>query len=162
MLDVASGKEQITQSVIKKIHSLVLMDKPEDRGVYRKVPVRIGGSAHDPVQPYMIEKKMEDLMFDDLQWQKTKHITERVSLFHLNFESVHPFIDGNGRTGRLLLNLMLIQQGYPPINIKYSDRKRYYNCFEDYHKTGNSKAMIKLVGKLLEFEMRKYWKRVGV
>jgi len=98
-------------------------------------------------------------MFDVQAWQKTKHITEQVALFHLHLESVHPFIDGNGRTGRLILNLMLMQQGYPPINIKFSNRQKYYKCFEDYHKTDSPKAMVKLVAKLLEDEMKKYLKR---
>ena len=159
VLDIVKNKEQFTQSTIKRIHSLVLLDKPDDRGIYRKVQVRIGGSSYAPPQPYLIEKQMEDLMLDMREWKKEKNIAEQVALFHLQFESIHPFIDGNGRTGRLLLNLILMQQGYPPINIKFSDRKRYYNCFEVYHKTGSSKAMVKLVSRLLESEMRKYLKR---
>jgi Fic family protein len=159
VLDIVKNKEPFTESTIKKIHSLVLMDKPDDRGVYRKVPVRIGGSTHTPPQPYMINKLMEDLMFHMEEWKKTKNTVEQVALFHLEFESIHPFIDGNGRTGRLILNLMLMQQGYPPINIKYSNRMKYYACFEDYGKTENPKAMIKLITKLLETEMKKYLKR---
>jgi len=159
VLDIVQKKELFTESTIKKIHSLVLMDKPADRGIYRKVSVKIGGSLFTPPQPYMIGKMIEDLMFDAQQWQRTKHITEQVALFHLRFESIHPFIDGNGRTGRLLMNLMLMRQGYPPINIKFSNRQKYYNCFEDYHKTTNPKALVKLVTKLLENEMKNYLKR---
>lgn len=160
VLEIAQNNVPINQATIKKIHSLVLIDKPEDKGVYRRIPVRIGGSSHTPPQPYIIEKLMEDLLYDLKNWQKDKHLTERVALFHLKFESIHPFIDGNGRTGRLLLNLMLIQLGYPPINIKFSDRKRYYNCFEDYHKNNNPKQMVKLITKLLEDEMKKYLKKL--
>ena len=58
------------------------------------------------------------------------HPLERAALFHLKFEGIHPFVDGNGRTGRLILNLMLMQAGYPPINVKYSDRKRYYEVLK--------------------------------
>ena len=155
VLDIVKNKEQFTETTIKKIHSLVLMDKPDDRGVYRKMPVTIGGSMYTPPQPYLVGKQMEALMLRANEWQKTKHITEFVALFHLNFESIHPFIDGNGRTGRLILNLMLIQQGYSPINIKFSNRQKYYNCFEDFHKTNNPNAMTKLVAKLLEEEMKK-------
>jgi len=158
VLDLVQNKEKFTESVFKKIHSLVLMDKPEDRGVYRKMPVTIGGSSFTPPQPYLVQKQMEDLMFEVEDFKK-KHITEYVALFHLKFESIHPFIDGNGRTGRLLLNLMLMQEGYPPINIKFSNRGKYYNCFQDYHKTDNPKSMIKLITKLLEHEMQKYLKR---
>jgi len=159
VLDIVKHKEELTESVIKTIHSIVLMDKPEDRGVYRKVPVTIGGSTYTPPQPYIIPKQMEELMYNLQDWKNTKHIAEQIALFHLVFESIHPFIDGNGRTGRLLLNLKLMQQGYPPINIKFSDRSKYYSCFESYHKTGSPKAMIKLVASLLEKEMKEYLKK---
>lgn len=62
------------------------------------------------------------------------HPIERAALFHLKFEGIPPFVDGNGRTGRLILNLMLMQAGYPPINVKYSDRKRYYEVFDMFIK----------------------------
>ena len=61
-----------------------------------------------------------------------KNFFERVALFHLNFEGIHPFIDGNGRCGRLILNLMLMQEGFLPIDIKYTDRMKYYDCFKEY------------------------------
>ncbi|MDD4729840.1 MAG: Fic family protein, partial [Dysgonamonadaceae bacterium] len=158
VLDLIKNKESFNESTIKRIHSLVLIDKPDDRGVYREVPIRISGSLYTPPQPYMVGKLMEDLILNNQNWKQTKHIAERIALFHLEFESVHPFIDGNGRTGRLILNLMLMQQGYPPINIKFQDRKKYYSCFEDYHKSNNATSMIKLVSKLLEEEMKKYLK----
>ena len=74
---------------------------------------------------------------------------ERVSLFHLRFEGIHPFIDGIGRTGRLLLNMQLMQAGYPPINVKFADRKRYYDAFEDFAATGSPKAITNLVAEYL-------------
>ena len=71
------------------------------------------------------------------------------------FESIHPFIDGNGRTGRLILNLELIKAGLLPVNIKFKDKIKYYNCFDAYHKGGNFESMINLVCGYEEMELEK-------
>lgn len=61
------------------------------------------------------------------------HAIERIARFHLEFEGIHPFIDGNGRCGSLILNLDIIQNGYPAINVKFTDRHRYYDAFAHLH-----------------------------
>ena len=138
---------------ICSIHSLVLADRPEDRGRWRRVPVRIMGASVEPPQPYMIEPMVGELLNDYSMVMTRLHAVERVSLFHLRFESIHPFVDGNGRTGRLLLNMQLMQAGYPPINVKFADRKRYYDAFEDYAVTGSPQAMTNLVAEYLKERM---------
>ena len=154
--ELVKQKVQISEKVIKEIHSLVLMDKREDRGVYRRVPVTIMGAIHTPPQPYQVPLLMEQLI-TKYQQMASLHVIERVSLFHLEFEAVHPFIDGNGRTGRLLLNLELMKEGYPPINIKFGDRKRYYNCFRSYHSNSNDPSeMVSLVKQYVEEELTRY------
>lgn len=132
----------ISEGIIKQIHYLVLADKREDRGVYRRVPVRIMGAQHEPVQPYLIEPKMEQLLYDFAA--STEHIVTKLARFHIEFEGIHPFIDGNGRTGRLLVNLELMKSGFPPIDIKFTDRIAYYNAFDEYYVKHNLSLMENL------------------
>lgn len=149
-----TDKCKITDRIIKEIHSLVLMDRPHDKGVYRRLPVRIMGATNEPPPPYLVASQIEQLITD---LKKTKlHPIESAALFHLKFEGIHPFIDGNGRTGRLLLNFMLMQHGYPPINVKFSDRKKYYKCFDEYYNNNNANFMIDMVVNYLKEQLERY------
>ena len=153
--DIAKDTK-ISETVIKNIHSLVLMNRPEDKGVFRKIPVTIMGAYTEPVQPYMIEPKMTELLAENEKRKKKMHPLERIARFHLEFEGIHPFIDGNGRTGRLLLNLDLIQNGYPAINVKFADRKTYYAAFDEFYKNNNAEPMTELVAKYVIERMKQY------
>ena len=156
MEELAQRKARLREYEIKTIHSLVLMDKPEDRGVYRRVPVTIAGAFTQPVQPYLIQPKMEELLRTNEQRKKTMHPIERIARFHLEFEGIHPFIDGNGRTGRLIMNLELIRNGYPTINVKFTDRKKYYEAFDAYYRDGNADTMIELIGEYCSEQLNRY------
>lgn len=156
MEELAQRKARLREYEIKSIHSLVLMDKPEDRGVYRRVPVTIAGAFTLPVQPYLIQPKMEELLRNNEDRKKTMHPIERIARFHLEFEGVHPFIDGNGRTGRLIMNLELIRSGYPTINVKFTDRRKYYDAFDTYYRDGTADAMIRLIGGYVEERLHQY------
>lgn len=147
---------QMSERIIKKIHYLVLADKKDDRGVYRRVPVRIMGAQNEPVQPYLIQPKIEQLMVDFAE--STEHIVTKLARFHIEFESIHPFIDGNGRTGRLLVNLELMKASFPPIDIKFTDRILYYNAFDEYHVKHNLSAMEKLFARYVNERLNMYLK----
>lgn len=144
--DLVKSNVPFSESIIKQIHTLVLMDKPQDRGIYRSIPVRIMGAYHVPPDPVIVPEKMEKLVADFAN-DKELHPIERAALFHLKFEGIHPFVDGNGRTGRLIMNLMLMQSGYPAINIKFADRRRYYEAFDAYYRDGNAGALVDRVAE---------------
>ncbi len=156
--DIAKQDVPLNETTIKKIHSLVLMNQPEDKGVFRRIPVRIVGAYTEPVQPYLIEPKLTELLKNHEERKTSMGIIERVARFHLEFEGIHPFIDGNGRTGRLILNLELIREGFPPINVKFTDRKRYYDAFDAYYRDGNPDAMIDLIAEYVEERLDEYLK----
>ncbi len=152
--DLVSEKAPLSESIIKNIHYLVLADKKEDRGVYRRLPVRIMGAAHEPVQPYLIVPKMEELL--ENYKMSEEDIASKLARFHIKFEAIHPFIDGNGRTGRLLINLELMKEGYPPIDIKFADRLRYYDAFDEYHVNDNLSAMADLFAGYINEQLDLY------
>lgn len=154
--ELVKNNVAISERVIKQIHCLVLADKKDDRGVYRRVPVRIMGAQHEPVQPYLIAPKMEQLLQDFAD--STEHAITKLARFHIEFEGIHPFIDGNGRTGRLLVNFELMKAGYPPIDIKFADRIAYYNAFDEYHIKHNLSAMENLFEGYINSRLDKYLK----
>lgn len=154
--ELVKDKAPMSESIIKQIHYLVLADKKDDRGVYRRVPVRIMGAQHEPVQPYLIQPKMEQLLIDFAE--STEHIVTKLARFHIEFEGIHPFIDGNGRTGRLLVNMEFMKVGFPPIDIKFTDRIAYYNAFDEYHIKHNLSAMEKLFAKYVNERLDMYLK----
>lgn len=161
VLDIASKEIPLSESVIKQIHSLVLIDRPEDKGVFRRIPVRIMGAFTEPVQPYLIEPKITDLLVTNEERKVNMGTIERIARFHLEFEGIHPFIDGNGRTGRLILNLDLIRNGYPPINVKFTDRKKYYDAFDEYYRNSNANKMTELIAGYVNERLDEYLKALN-
>jgi excisionase family DNA binding protein len=154
VVSLVSDKVAISQRIIREIHSLVLINKSEDKGVYRRIPVKIMGAHHEPPQPYLVPVQMERLLAD--LSPDNRHIIETAVLFHLDFEGIHPFIDGNGRTGRLILNLMLMQAGYPPIDVKFADRRKYYACFDSYYRDNDASPMVNMVGEYVRERLSQY------
>lgn len=144
----------LSEYIIKQIHYLVLIDKSQDRGIYRRVPVTIAGAKHTPIQPYLIEPKIQELL--DNYAHSEEDFISKLAKFHIEFEGIHPFIDGNGRTGRLLVNLELMKLGYPPIDIKFTDRMSYYDAFDAYHMKKDIKPMVNLFSKYLLERLNKY------
>lgn len=160
IMELADRNTPLTEKNIKDIHSLVLMNDAQNRGVYRRLPVTIVGALHTPPQPYLVVVQMEQLLQDYAELKQTHHIIEAVSIFHLRFEGIHPFIDGNGRTGRLILNLELIKSGLLPINIKFADKREYYACFDDYY--GANHTSDRLTKLITKYEIEELKNRISL
>ena len=156
IIELADQKTVLSERIIKEIHSLVLMHDRENKGIYRNVPVMIMGAEHTPPQPYLVPKLMEQLIIDYTKMIKEENTIDAISEFHLKFEGIHPFIDGNGRTGRLILNLELMKMGLLPVNIKFTDREKYYNAFDEYRATGKSAALSEMIKEYECAELEKY------
>lgn len=132
--EIVQNKVDFTERVIKQIHYLILkgIDR-ENAGVYRSIGVRISGSSHLPPEPFLLNRMMEEV-FE--YYQKNKNLLHPIILaaeMHEQIVRIHPFIDGNGRTTRLIMNLILLQNGFPIANIKgdLTSRLAYYKALEN-------------------------------
>lgn len=153
--DLIKHNHKLDESEILNIHSLVLMNRTDAKGKYRNVPVKIIGTNAKVAEPYLIKPQIENL----ISWYENENslsLIEKITLFHLKFETIHPFLDGNGRTGRLILNFELMKNGYPMINIKYKDRRKYYDAFKSYNENEDATSMIDLVCDYLIEELTRY------
>ncbi len=129
MQRVDASKRDITESTILDLHQLILQKIDDtDGGRYRTVPVRIAGST--VVMPNAM--KVPELMGKFISWlqKKKAHPLTLAVDAHFKLVSIHPFVDENGRTARLLMNLLLMQAGYPPAIIRKEDRKQYITSIE--------------------------------
>jgi len=151
---LSKAPEELTERTIKEVHALVLMEDPINKGKYRDVPVQISGALDTPPPPDRVPIEMKRLL-DDYSTDK-RHPIEKIAEFHILFERIHPFIDGNGRTGRLLLNLELIKAGFYPIDVKFKDRGQYIGCFRSFEETGNATQFVEMVARYELDELSKY------
>ena len=152
---LANGASPVTAHKIRQLHQLVLTKIDDDHaGQYRQVAVRIAGARHVPPESWQVPALMNDLM----RWIAGKeasklHPIERAARAHHQFVAIHPFIDGNGRTGRLLLNLLLFKDGYPAAVIEKINRRQYYKVLSDAD-GGNPKGLINFIARTCERSLR--------
>ena len=152
--DLVKEKNPITEWNIKNIHRLVLKDIDDKNvGRYRTENVMIKGAVHVPPDYLKVPELMEKLIVNYHSWS-SYHPIIRAALLHGELVKIHPFVDGNGRTSRLLMNLDLMNHGFNPVIIKKEDRLKYYEALDKAHTTGNYTDFIKLITKL-EIEMLK-------
>jgi len=154
----------LNEREVLSIHNLILRGiMPEDAGKYRRVQVMIKGSAFMPPQPFLVSKEMEDFFI----WYETNknslHPIILAAELHERLVTIHPFIDGNGRTSRLVMNLILLQNGYVIANIKgdYDNRMRYYNALETAQTKNNKEDFLFFIAQIEKESLERYLEIIG-
>ncbi len=154
--DLVKEDNPITEWNIKGIHQLVLKDiGDENAGRYRRENVTIKGATHIPPDYLKVPELMEKLVLNYENWNDFHPIIQ-AALLHGELVKIHPFVDGNGRTARLLMNLDLMNYGFNPVIIKKEDRLEYYEALDKAHTTGDYTDFVKLIVKLEIETLKKY------
>lgn len=158
--DIVQEGNELTEYTIKSIHNLILnnIDK-KNAGAYRKKNVLISSASHKPTDYIHVNHEMESL----IAWYNSTdlHPVEKAALLHCKFVNIHPFIDGNDRTARLLLNFELMKYGYPPIIINTEDRFKYYEALDKGTVSGDFEMFFGMVSKYCEERLRDILELVG-
>lgn len=162
--DLMQKNMPINERELLTVHNLILRGiHPEDAGHYRKVQVMIQGSSHKPPQPFLVTKEMEDYFI----WYETNklslHPIVLAAEMHERLVTIHPFIDGNGRTSRLVMNLILLQHGYIIANIKgdYDSRMHYYRTLETAQTKNNKEDFLLFIAQIEKESSERYLTIIG-
>jgi Fic family protein len=154
--EIAAKQEALSEWQIKNIHSLILKSiDTEEAGRYRRENVVIAGASTTPPDFQHLDEEMRQL----IAWHEKAahmHTIERAAELHTRFVKNHPFIDGNGRTGRLLLNLELMKAGYPPAVIRKEERLAYYDALDNACVSGNYGGITALVAEAVQRSLETY------
>ena len=148
-IDTRAKEQDITLDVILSLHKMLLSNIRDDvAGRFRSGNEYVRVGSHIASPPHEILERLEK-MLADYSASSHENIIERIARLHLVFEYTHPFVDGNGRIGRVINNYLLIREGFVPINIKFIDRKKYYDAFKEFDKKEITATMEEIVAKAL-------------
>lgn len=142
-------EQELTLEVILSLHKMLIANIRDDiAGRFRKDNEYVRVGSHIAPDPKEIINRLEKLLAE-YNATSNKNIIKRIAKLHLAFEYTHPFIDGNGRIGRVINNYLLIREGFVPINIKFIDRIKYYEAFQEFETKNKTDVMEEIVGKAL-------------
>lgn len=149
-----SENKQLDENIVKDIHS-ILMENILVGGVYRNVEVRITGAKHKPPAPSEMYYQIKEF-FSNINSKSDLNPIELAAWTHAEFVKIHPFIDGNGRTSRLIMNYQLMKNEFLPVSINTEDRLEYFNLLEEYAVNGNLVPFVDFIAKLEEQQLDEY------
>ncbi len=152
---ILNYKGDINKKFILELHRLVVKDTLklellEETGRYRSLQVYLRGVDWRPCKPEEVPREMQSLLSWYTKQKKKLHPLVIASYFHTAFETIHPFVDGNGRVGRLLINFILHKNGYPMVNIPNVEKQDYYLSLQEAQLNGNLRSFVSLMIKFLK------------
>ncbi|VVB70073.1 Fic/DOC family protein [uncultured archaeon] len=143
---IRNTKEEFSVELIKKLHDLCFHETKSYAGQFRNVGVVVKNSRGEVVHRGIHYSEVKSSLEKMTIWYEKNKLNFKplvlAAIIHNEFENIHPFEDGNGRVGRLLLNFILLKNNYPPINVKLQDRMKYYSTLQEYSKNKNIKPTI--------------------
>ncbi|OGJ08066.1 cell filamentation protein Fic [Candidatus Nomurabacteria bacterium RIFCSPLOWO2_02_FULL_44_12] len=148
-IDKRAKEQELTLGVILMLHKMLISnirDNIAGRWRIKNEYVKVG--SHIAPAPKEVVKRLQG-MLAEYNGSSHENIIKRIARLHLTFEYIHPFVDGNGRIGRVLNNYLLIREGFVPINIKFIDKKKYYQAFKEFDEKDRTNIMEEIVGKAL-------------
>ncbi|HED37871.1 MAG TPA: Fic family protein, partial [Ignavibacteria bacterium] len=147
--DKRAKEQELTLDVMVTMHTMLISNIREDiSGRFRKAGEYVRVGSHIAPKPEEITHRLEEML---VHYNAASHepIIKRIAKLHLVFEYTHPFVDGNGRIGRVLNNYLLIREGFVPINIKFNDREKYYDAFKEFDEKNKTEIMEEIIARAL-------------
>lgn len=144
-IKMTAPKQPLTVDMILLLHKMLLTNiREEVAGRFRKEAEMVRVGNHIGLPPEFIDKKIQEILISYNSEMSVPFI-HRIAWLHAEFESIHPFVDGNGRMGRVLNNFLLIREGFPPIIVRNKEKETYYFALRFYDDSRNPKPMIRVV-----------------
>ncbi len=161
--DLVRENEPLSEWQIKSIHQLILKNiDDKNAGTYRKTNVIISGADHVPPDALHVENEMQRFINWYQSGGASLHPVERAARVHADFVKIHPFVDGNGRTSRLLMNLELMKSGFPPVVLPIEKRLEYYETLDTAHTKNDFEPFLILISTIVTSGFEPYWHALGV
>lgn len=148
-IEKRAKEQELTLDVMLSLHKMLISNIRDDiAGRFRKNDELVRVGSHIAPHAQEITERLEKMLAEH-NASSHESIVKRIAKLHLTFEYTHPFIDGNGRIGRVLNNYLLIREGFVPINIKFIDRAKYYDAFKEFDEKNKTEIMEEIVAKAL-------------